>query len=252
MKYENLKKFWCNEEQAAFSGWDFSHLDSRWHSEPLPWSYKGIIHQYLLPSHQLLDMGTGGGEFLLTLKHPYEDMSVTEAWEPNVLLCKERLTPLGVRVYHVQDYSQLPIDDNKFDIVINRHEYYDLHEVSRILKPGGIFITQQVGADNVLDFAKRINPDNLPLYSNFSLESELPKFKSNGLIVKYSNECYPELRFFDIGAVVFWAKIIEWSFPNFSVEKNFPYLCSLQDDLLQKGFVSAVQHRFIIIAQNDK
>ncbi len=251
MKHEELRAVWYKEEQMAFSGWEFSHLNSRWYHEPLPWNYKAIIEKHLQPSDQLLDIGTGGGEFLLSLEHPYENTSVTEAWAPNVLFCKERLTPLGIQVYPVSD-NRLPMEDSKFDIVLNQHASYDLQEVSRVLKPGGMFITQQVGGDNCVQFAKRLNPNSLPIYSHFSLSTELPKFEASGFTVKYSDETYPELRFFDVGAVVFWAKVIEWSFPDFSVNNNIAELCSLQDELMQKGFISAIQHRFIVLAQNMK
>jgi len=70
--------------------------------------------------------------------------------------------------------------------------------------------------------------------------------------VRYSNECFPEVKFYDVGAIVYWAKIIEWSFPRFSVERNFARLCALQDDIESHGFISALQHRFIIAAQNVK
>lgn len=60
------------------------------------------------------------------------------------------------------------------------------------------------------------------------------------------------MKFFDVGAIVFWAKIIEWSFPEFSVKRNFDRLCDLQDDINLHGFVSDLEHRFIIVAQNKK
>ncbi len=252
MNYENLKKTWHEEEKKAFSGWDFSHLQSRWHHQTEGWSYKAIVREYLQPTDRLLDMDTGGGEFLLSLGHPYDRTSVTEAWEPNIQLCMEKLAPLGIQVYPVRNHLQLSIPDNQFDMVINRHGTYDLGEVSRILKPGGMFITQQVGGENCIAFARRINPDYEPMYEEFSLATELPKFQENGFSVKYSDESHPELQFFDVGAVVFWAKIIEWTFPNFSVDNNFSQLCSLQDEIVQKGLVSALQHRLIIAAQNQK
>ena len=39
-----------------------------------------LVKHYLKPDHELLDMDTGGGEFLLSLKHPYEKTSATEAY----------------------------------------------------------------------------------------------------------------------------------------------------------------------------
>ena len=36
--------------------------------------------------------------------------------------------------------------DSSFDLVINRHEIFGAKEVFRALKPGGLFLTHQVGA----------------------------------------------------------------------------------------------------------
>ena len=63
-KNENNIDVWKKEETAAFEGWDFSHLKGRWENEQLLWDYKTIISKYLRPEMQLLDLGTGGGEFL--------------------------------------------------------------------------------------------------------------------------------------------------------------------------------------------
>ena len=43
-------------------------------------------------------MGTGGGELLLSFNHPYDKTSVTEGYEPNIKLCQEVLSPLGIKV----------------------------------------------------------------------------------------------------------------------------------------------------------
>lgn len=252
MNDNELKAIWQSEEQRAFSGWDFSHIKSRWSSEPLPWDYKTIVEKYLEPSQDLLDVGTGGGEFLLSLNHPHDHTSVTEAWTPNIKLCRERLEPLGIRVYETAGDAKLPVSDNTFDIVINRHAAYDLDEVSRILKPSGFFITQQVGGDNNRLLAKRLNPVDQPLFPDHSLTKEIPRFQAHGFEIKYSSEAFPEVRFNDVGAVVYFAKIIEWEFPNFSVDRNFAQLCALQVELCKNGYITSREHRFIVAAQNLK
>lgn len=63
---------WLEEEKNAhIQGWDFSHIHERYEEEnDLPWNYKNIIKQYLKAEYKLLDIDTGGGEFLLTLEHP--------------------------------------------------------------------------------------------------------------------------------------------------------------------------------------
>ena len=123
-----FKQKLLEEENRAFSGWDFSSLDNRMIEQPLPWNYNRIVLENLDNSLDLLDMGTGGGEFLLTLNHPYDKTSVTEAYPPNIELCRNILSPLGVKVYAVENDEKLPCDDNIFDIVINRHESYHVDE----------------------------------------------------------------------------------------------------------------------------
>ena len=74
MDRNTLKKLWLAEEAAAhMKGWDFSHLDGRYsEGQNLPWNYRSVIDRYRRSEHRLLDMDTGGGEFLLSLGHPYE------------------------------------------------------------------------------------------------------------------------------------------------------------------------------------
>ena len=96
MKKDAYREQWLREEKAAFEGWDFSYLKGRCISEALPWEYRGILAEYLKPDDMLLDMGTGGGEFLLSLDHPPKQTCVTEAYPPNIALCHERLAPLGI------------------------------------------------------------------------------------------------------------------------------------------------------------
>ncbi|WP_349255151.1 hypothetical protein [Acetivibrio sp.] len=71
MNLEQLKTYLKNEERQAFKGWDFSYIDGRCSNDELPWDYKQIVLSYLKSTDKLLDLGTGGGEFLLTLNHPY-------------------------------------------------------------------------------------------------------------------------------------------------------------------------------------
>lgn len=251
MAIDNTMELWRNEERFAFEGWDFSHLQSRWQHSALPWDYKSLITENLLPPDRLLDMGTGGGEFLCSLKHPYKNTTVTESWAPNIALCLQRLAPLGIRVLPLDEGAPLPVADNAFDFVINRQASYDLAEIRRVLKPGGLLITQQVGGENCVDLQRRLCPSS-PKAPSFSLETERLNFVRAGFSLQYTDEAFPTLKFFDVGAIVFFAKIITWTFPNFSVEKNFDCLCALQRDIDRFGFVSTTEHRFVLVARNMK
>jgi SAM-dependent methyltransferase len=246
----DLKKKWISEEKEAFCGWNFSYLDGRWESDPLPWDYGSIVRQHLKSGSVLLDMGTGGGEYLLTLGHTYSLTYVTESYPPNLKLCMDTLAPLGIHVSRVCSDSELPFENGFFDIVINRHESFDAGEVNRVLKPGGIFITQQVGGSNNKELTAFLLPEQQgSQFAAHTLENNIRSLKDAGLEIEYSAEYFPVLRFFDIGALVFFAKIIEWEFPGFTVERCFGRLLELQKAIENDSAVTSREHRFMITAK---
>lgn len=251
MKNDELRQLWLAEEQASFCGWDFSRLENRWEEAPLSWDYRAIVKKYLRPEQQLLDLGTGGGEFLLTLGHPYHLTSVTESWEPNYQLCKSKLEPLGITIRRPNSEDQLPYGDHTFDMIISRHESYDLSEVKRVLKPGGMFITQQVGGSNDEALSRFLLEDYMPQLPEFTLSSEQETFQRHGFDILLAGEEYPYLRFYHIGAIVYFASIIPWEFPDFSVERCLPKLYELQERLEKDGYIECLAHRFLIVSRQS-
>lgn len=246
----NFKEYWKSEEEKSFQGWDFSYLDKRTQEEPLPWDYDTIVRKHLKSSSILLDMGTGGGEYLLTLNHPPQNIYATEAYPPNFELCKRRLTPLGIDVRNVINDHELPFDNRMFDIIINRHDSFDLNEIYRLLKPNGLFITQQVGGLNNKELSRFLLDDFEEITSSqHTLDNNLVSIQNKGFAVLMSEEYFPTLKFCDVGALVYFAKIIEWEFPGFSVESCFDQLCQLQIMVEHQGFVKSREHRFMIVAQ---
>lgn len=249
MNYTNLKNQWKKEEDYSFHGWDFSHIDDRWEHKQLPWDYFEIATNYIKKTDKILDMGTGGGEFLLSLSHPYELTSVTEAYPPNVELCKQTLVPLGITVAQTYDDNKLPFNSNAFDIIINKHEDFDLIEVDRVLKSGGYFITQQVGEKNNNDLSAKVISGFKPQFGTHNLNLYLETLSELKYEIVKSDEYFYTLKFFDVGALTYYAKIIEWEFTNFSVDKCFENLCNCQNELDENGFITGTSHRFIIICK---
>src|SRR5256884_5726182 len=158
MHNQELFDFLVDEANHPFSGWDFSHITAtgRMVEAPLSWSYASKLLMPLRRATSLLDMGTGGGEYLSRLQPLPPFTCATEGYAPNVPIARQRLEPLGVKVYEVSDHHRLPFAENEFDLVINRHEYYDPQEVMRILKPGHQFITQQVGGSNDVELLQML------------------------------------------------------------------------------------------------
>lgn len=249
----NKKQIWLKEAEAAqIHGWDFSHIKGKFEQEDLPWDYRSIIHMYLDDKMRLLDIDTGGGEFLLSLRHPYDVTSATEGYPPNVKLCEKKLIPLGIDFREMSRYDTMPFDDDSFDIVINRHGNYNADELYRVLKPKGLFITQQVGSDNDRELIELLCPRSTKMFANANLKKQSQILANAGFRILMGEEAYRAIRFFDVGALVWFAEIIEWEFRGFSVESSFDRLLKAQELLEKNGSVDGTIHRYLIAAQKDK
>lgn len=247
-----LVKHWLEEEKIAhIKGWDFSHLQGRYEEEDdLPWDYGEIVKSYIKPDSSLLDIDTGGGEFLLSLGHANNKVSATEGYPPNVQLCKETLLPLGIDFREADSKGILPFPDETFDVIINRHGNYDPSEIYRLLKPQGVFITQQVGAENDRELVELLlgNQVELPFPDQY-LEIAKKRIEESGLDVTDSQEAFRPIRFWDVGALVWFAHIIEWEFPDFTVERCIENLFRAQKILDKKGVIEGTIHRYILIGK---
>lgn len=252
MKREHLIESWLEEERIAhIHGWDFSHIDDRYEEgADLPWSYRDIVLGYLKPEMKILDIDTGGGEFLLSLGHPHTNTAATEAYPPNVELCKQVLLPLGIDFRQADGKGELPFDDESFDMVIDRHGDFNAREIHRVLKKGGLFVTQQVGAENDRELVELLLPEqkSVPFPEQY-VQLVCKKFVEAGFEVEQQQECFRPIRFFDVGALVWFARILEWEFPGFSVERCLPELLGAQAQLEREGYLEGKTHRFLLVAK---
>ncbi len=250
MNEKELLYYWKEVERAAhIRGWDFSPIEGRYTEETdLPWNYRDVIWHYLRPEMKLLDLDTGGGEFLLSLHHPYVHTSATEAYPPNVQLCNKTLLPLGIDFRPGDANEVLPFADSTFDIVINRHGDFCVEEIRRVLKNGGLFITEQVGAENDRELVELLlGKMELPFPEQY-LEKVWKRFCDAGFEILDAQECFRPIKFFDVGALVWFARIIEWEFIGFSVDDCRERLLDAQRILEQNGCIEGRIHRYLLVA----
>ena len=207
---------------APVAGWDFSWLNARSVTTGLPWSYRDEVSSRMAAAAALLDMGTGGGEWLSALSPRPARTVATECWPPNVPVAGRRLHPLGVGVVQAAgapdnmaadrggpDDGSLPFRDAAFGMVINRHEAFDAGEVARVLAPGGRFVTQQVDYHSdddllrLLGVAVPAQPDSwLPLAER--------QVAGAGLTIAVARRGEETQLFADVSAVVYYLRIVSW------------------------------------------
>ena len=143
----------------------------------------------------------------------------------------------------------LPFEDASFDMVINRHGDFNPSEIYRVLKPGGLFITQQVGAENDRELVELLcGQTDLPFPDQY-LKITMDRFSQTGFEILDGRECFRPIRFYDVGALVWFARIIQWEFPDFSVERNLDRLLQAQNLLNESGVVEGSIHRFLLISR---
>ena len=251
MNTNELINHWKAEEEIAhIHGWDFSHIEGRYMEEDdLPWDYREVILKYLKPEMRILDIDTGGGEFLLSLNHPYGNTAATENYPPNVDLCRETLLPLGIDFRAADGKGVLPFEDASFDMVINRHGDFNPAEIYRVLKPGGWFITQQVGAENDRELVALLCGQTILPFPDQYLKITTDRFSQSGFEILAGRECFRPIRFYDVGALVWFARIIEWEFPDFSVDTHLEALMNAQQILEKNNSIDGRIHRFLLVAQ---
>ncbi|MBQ3125605.1 MAG: methyltransferase domain-containing protein [Clostridia bacterium] len=249
--YPHLHAAWRAEEAIAqIHGWDFSHIDDRYTEEnDLPWDYRTEILSRLTPEMRILDLDTGGGEFLRRLGHPPALTAATEGYPPNIALCERELLPLGIDFRPADAKGALPFGDGRFDLVLNRHGDLNPTEIARVLRPGGLFITQQVGAENDRALVELLLGDTPMPFPDQYLSVAADRFAAAGFSMEAAAEHFGRIRFFDVGALVWFARIIEWEFPDFSVDTHLDALEKAQTLIEQTGEVSAQTHRFLLIAR---
>lgn len=140
------------KKPAKLRGWDFSQVKVVEEGSRI--DYSKVVESRLGIDKTLLDVGTGGGERLEAfapkvreaigidvdrelIKTTAENLGKSSLQNVNLILC---------------DSEKVPIAGASIDMVIDRQSPFNAKEVSRILKPGGTFITQQVSEGDKSNF----------------------------------------------------------------------------------------------------
>ncbi|MGJ7525366.1 class I SAM-dependent methyltransferase [Variovorax sp. GB1P17] len=210
-------------------GWDLS-CNGRIATTATPWNFEAEVERHARQSPDMLDMGTGGGEWLSRLAYRPARTVATEGWAPNVGIARERLAPLGVEVVEVEgaddnaaqaqgeeEQARLPFADASFHLVVNRHESFVASDVHRILATGGRFVTQQVASDFNADCYALLDLP-MPGLPRWQLDTAVDQVTLAGLSVTHGEEGAEVLSFDDVGAFAWYLKHVPYVCPEFTID----------------------------------
>lgn len=230
-----LERLTAAHERATMVGWDFSDLDDRLDADEPPWDFEDLCGSAWSASDSVLDMGTGGGERLLALweragaRGP-QRLEATEGWAPNVTVARQALKPLGVSVaeYDSESGEPMPFPSQSFDVVMARHESYDVGEVARVLRPGGRLLTQQIHGHDAEELRTWFGGQ--PVYPEVTLERYAAAAVAAGLVIDGQGQWRGRMIFSDAEALVQYIGLVPWDVPGFSVQEHLAKLRELEEN----------------------
>ena len=108
-----------------------------------------------------------------------------------------------------------------------------------------------VGGDNNRDLVEMVLSGTKKPYPHLHLEEQRKVFETAGFQIIRAEEAFRPIIFYDVAAFVWFAHIIEWEFPDFSVDRCFDKLLEMQETIEQDGKIQGTIHRYFIVAQKQ-
>ncbi len=255
---EDLKVIYASV--AGRRGWDFSRLrDVR---DPVPWEYEEVVQHYLDPASHVLDLGTGGGERFLTLA-PSFGTGVGTDIDPDMIRVAQGNQPASLLrkvSFMVMAAGDLAFPAASFDVVLARQAPISVLEVMRVLKPGGFFVTQQVGGRNTQNIFETFGwVSNGAYWESYWREHDLPSLNLTSLREAFGNEgghvvAWGEYdvgyAFLDVESLIFWLKAVPLP-ESFDIERHEDQLRSFIERHRTAKGIATNEHRELLIVQKD-
>ena len=109
-----------------------------------------------------------------------------------------------------------------------------------------------MGAENDRELVELLCGETEMPFPEQYLEATARKFREAGFAILRGEEHFGPIRFFDVGALVWFSRIIQWEFPDFSVDTHLDNLLNAQKILEEHGSINGSIHRFLLVARKEK
>ena len=174
----------------------------------------------------------------------------TEGYRPNLEAGREALLRRGAHLVHTDEgRPAVPFASSSFDLVVSRHPVRTWwREIARILRPNGTYLSQQVGPHSLRGLSEELMGP-LPPGSRRDPEAAAAEAAANGLEVVDLRSERPRTAFYDIGAVVYFLRLVVWIVPGFTVDLYRDQLLRLHRRIEREGAFETTASRFLIEAR---
>lgn len=228
---------------APLDGWDFSWFEGRATEQRPSWGYADLVAERLTHAVRALDVQTGGGEvfaYAMRKAGATGTLVATEAWMPRT--AKEN-------VPNVVATDTLPFRDGVFDLVVSRHPVNTPWAgTARILSPGGVFLSQQIGPGSNRELSEAMMGP-LPPPVRQHPEQIAAAAESAGLqVVRLESERL-RLEFYDIAAVAHFLRKVIWTVPDFTIAKYRDRLRAVHEEITVNGMFVSHATRVLVEAR---
>jgi SAM-dependent methyltransferase len=231
-------------------GWDFSRMSVE--REPVPWDYVEVVSRFLRPSDVVLDIGTGGGERLLTLADRYL-RAVGVDPDPDMVRVARDNAARHTNVQFLPGSAEGLdlLEDGAFDVVLTRHAPTFVPELDRVTKPGGLFICQGVGSRNMANIRQAFNTGSEVLYER-AHQSLLSDLTGRGWLLLA--EGHYDVRYWvrNVQSIIFWFQAIAGSNEvpgDFSIATHCSVINALIRQFGSPRGLETNEHRTLVIAR---
>ncbi|MDQ3700215.1 MAG: class I SAM-dependent methyltransferase [Chloroflexota bacterium] len=266
LTYDELKRL--DDRVGPIKGWDFSRM--RTIREPVPWDYHEVARRYLSAGSRVLDVGTGGGEQFLRLA-PYfgsgvgadPDTGMLDAARENAVAAVAAGLPEGRVTFEPMPEDALPFQDDSFDVVLLRHAPVLTNEVLRVLRPGGVFVTQGVGRRNMRNICRVFGvtaygealpgpPRGAPAPHDATPVGESFDVAGRRATVLVRGEY--DVRYFvrDAESLLFWLKALSHlASGGFTIERHWQQVAQIIRNSSTPDGIQTNEHRSLLILRKE-
>lgn len=234
---------------GKLNGWDFRSV--RCVTEGETWDFYREVSQRCKKSDVLLDIGTGGGENVLSITDAALFLVGIDISSEMVSVAHENLLSSGKSNLRFlkMDAERLEFPEQFFNVISCRQSPFSAQEAARVLTNDGVFLTQQVSENDKLNLTEVFGRGRA-IYDDGTLKKTyIAELRAAG---------FHEIQAFDYDATEYFHSYEDLIFllkhtpiiPNFGqMENDFALLNTFIEDNRTNEGIKTNSKRFMIIAR---